>query len=231
VARWIAASLLVALACTSPERDVQKYIAAREAHQKVFDSVAKKSYDEALKLNAAWVRAHEADLRRIVGPFSMAGLTDSVKMHIGSASGPYDFTTSTEGFVYYTTDSIEVFVSDTAFVRAWSGERSNDPKSHTIEGLMADPLQYVGMFSVEAAPMLCAKIPIQSAKHVLSAMAIEYSQDRMPGECRTNSIAVSILLGHRIIAAQRELIPDSIAADPKRVAAMAQSFVDRLPDR
>ena len=62
-------------------------------------------------------------------------------------------------------------------------------------------------------------------------MAIEYSQDRMPGECRTNSIAVSILLGHRIIAAQRELIPDSIAADPKRVAALAQSFVDRLPDR
>jgi hypothetical protein len=53
----------------------------------------------------------------------------------------------------------------------------------------------------------------------------------MPGECRTNSIAVSILVGHRIIAAQRELIPDSIAADPKRVAAMAQSFVDRLPDR
>lgn len=227
MARRVSVILLFALSlgCSSREADVQQFIAARDLHQRNWDSLwrlmepgstGQASLDSVLKFNSDWVREHEPQLRRIVGSLQMAGLTDSAKMLIGVQSGPYDNTNAPDGFLYRTTDSVNVFVSDTAIVRRWLGA-------------MDTSTMYVGMFLVEAAPERCFRLsPTSPTKHVLNAMAIEDAQDRLPDGCQADAVAVSILVGHRVIAAQRYIQP---TADSGRLAAIAQALVDRLPDR
>jgi hypothetical protein len=166
----LALLFVLTLGGSSREADVQQFVAARDLHQQKWDSLwrlmeqpgstGRVSFDSVLKLNNDWVREHGPQLGRIVEPLRMAGLADSGRMLIGAQSGPLDNTDAPDGFLYRTTDSVEVFVSDTAIVRRWLGG-------------MDTSMMYLGMFVVEAGPERCVRLrPTTTTKHVLNAMAI-----------------------------------------------------------
>jgi hypothetical protein len=220
----------IVTACAHDDADVNEYIGSRIAHQHAFDSLWRRSMAEAMKLDHAWVREHETQLRRIIGPLEMAGLTDSVTMHIGAMSGPYDNTTATDGFVYRTTDSVEVFVTDTAVFRAYVRGASADSTAWSIAAVLREPSAFSDMFAAEAGARRCADLAVTSAtRRVYSAMLIEYSQDPYPA-CTPNTIAVSTGAGHRVFAAQTRIPADAIM-DRQRMEAIARTLIDRLPDR
>jgi hypothetical protein len=94
--------LLSALAagCTSQDDEVDRYVAARTANQRAFDSLRSNSAGEALKIDSTWVAEYGPRLRQIIGPVAIAGLSDSAKMNIGSMSCMYENDALPDGSVY-----------------------------------------------------------------------------------------------------------------------------------
>ena len=229
VRRWRAGLFLLATAfaasCNSRDDDIARYIAARGAHQRLSDSLwAKHSMDSALNANDAFVDAYRPLLRRIVGSLEMDGLSDSVDVHIGT-QGVYDNDALPDGFLYRTTDSVAVFVTDTALFNAWGAQVLNNRSG--VSALLSQDFIWGVVFAIGAGSYDCGEIP--GVRGAMQAKLIEYSQDKMPG-CNPDRIVVTVIDGRRLYAAQRKM-PDSVRSDARRVTALAQSIVDRLPGR
>jgi hypothetical protein len=228
----LGASLVVIATSSTPVQDAElsQYMAARQVYQRTVDSLVKVKFEKAIDYHRVWVTEQGPRLRQLSGRLEMPGLTDSVKLNIGSFSGNYDNDALPDGLVYRTRDSVDVFVTDTAIFGAWARSAPGYGTRGPTGDVLKDAYTFSEIFDTGAHGYQCGEVPAASrTKHVYGAMLVEYSQDQ-DAVCSPEWLIVSVRAGRRLIVAQQP-VPESARADKARLAAMAQALVDRLPDR
>lgn len=133
----------------------------------------------------------------------------------------YDNTPLPDGLRYRTTDSLDVFVTDTALLNAYGAQ---ELKVTGVSSLLSHDFMYSQLLGIDAGSYDCGEVP--GVRGALTARLIEYSQDKSL-DCEPEYVAVTVLSGRRLLATQKR-IPDSTRANPQRTTALAQSLVDRL---
>lgn len=226
----LAIALVTRVPAPAQDSDLARYLTARAAYHRTFDSLWKADPQKAMDYDRKWVAEQGPRLRRLSGTLAIGGLTDSVKLNIGSMSGIYETDALVDGLQYRTRDSVTVFVTDSAIFSAWAhSARGYGPRGR-IEDVLKDAYTFTEVFDVGAHGYRCGDVPVTSTtKHVFGAMLVEYSQDQ-DGVCSPEWLTVSVRAGRRIIVAE-QAIPSAAQSDRARLAAMAQALVNRLPDR
>jgi hypothetical protein len=224
---WI--PLLVALAAPAAAQrgDVLAYITARADYQRTMDSLWSKSSDAAMKVDGNFVTRFGPLLTGIAGTLQFPMPVDSTKTQIGSMQGFSENNALADGVIHTLKDGTKVFVTDTTVFRAWAQQTG---KSGDIDGLLKSGSAIGQIFDTNAASYRCGFIPVNPrGRDLVTALMIEYAQDKLPG-CTMDGVIVAVRLDHRLIVARR-MLPAGTKPNASLATSIAQALLDRLPDR